>query len=112
MPVNGPYQFRRAAKSDARGMIDDENEIQVDEWAWVRRPGDPEFLMLLLRDPDCRMLATIWRRFGSDVKGHQIDAQGNVHPSILHTWLYGDPPAERCGFHSMPTRLLDFTDIR
>lgn len=119
MPVNGPYQFKRAAKADAQGVIADENEIGVDEWAWFRisiqsnKPAaEMQHLMLLIRDPDCKELATIWRRFGTDAKGHQIDGQGNVHPSILHTWPYGEPPVERCGFHSIPTRLLDFVDVR
>jgi hypothetical protein len=31
---------------------------------------------------------------------------------VLHHWPYGDPPVERCGFHSIPTQLLDFVDIR
>lgn len=119
MPVNGPYQFKRAVKADPQGVIADENEIGVDEWAWVRRtipldtPGDEKhYLMLLIRDPDCRELATVWRRFGTDVQGHQIDGHGNIHPSILHTWKYGEEKREMCGFHSMPTKLIDFVDVR
>jgi len=41
-----------------------------------------------------------------------FDAQGNVTPSVFHQWPYGDPPRERCGFHTQPTKLLDFVDIR
>jgi len=121
MPTTGSYSFRRAAKADSTGVIENENDIGVGEWAWIRRPikwtqdgVDLEKLWLLiyLRDPDCKTLCTLWRRLGTEVHGHDIDGQGNVHPSVLHNWPYGDPPAERCGFHSMPTKLLDFVDLR
>lgn len=122
MPTNGPYDFKRAAKAQ-NGLIVDENDIEVGEWAWIDRTTDFEqdgakqtkrYLMIYLRDPDCKTLCTVWRRFGDsgEVHGHQIDGQGNVKPSVLHTWPYGDPPHERCGFHSYPTRLLDFIDLR
>lgn len=122
MPVNGAYDFRRAQKADVRGVVLDEKDIDVGEWAWLDRtsefvadgvPQEKKFLLIYLRDPDCKTLCTLWRRFGnSEPVGHAIDAQGNVHPSILHNWPYGDPPRENCGFHSMPTRLLDFVDLR
>lgn len=122
MPVNGPYDFKRAAKADSTGVVEDENNIAVGEWAWIRRPikwtqdgieHEKLWLLIYLRDPDCKTLCTLWRRLGPEAAhGHDIDGQGNVHPSVLHQWPYGDPPAERCGFHSMPTRLLDFVDLR
>jgi hypothetical protein len=122
MPINGPYNFKRAAKGDARGVVADEKDIAVGEWAWIDRSPEwveagvtrtQRYLLIYLRDPDCKELCTLWRRFGEGkVDGHEIDGQGNVSPSILHQWPFGDPPQERCGFHSMPTKLLDFVDLR
>lgn len=118
MPTTGAYEFKRAVKADAQGLIADENEIGVGEWAWVDytdRVGDAgggRYLLILMRDPDCKMLATLWRRWNGEVHGHEIDGQGNVHPSVLHTWPYGDPPVESCGFHTQPKKLLDFVDLR
>lgn len=122
MPVNGPYDFRRAAKAGPDGIVEDENDIDVGEWAWIRKPveigeGDSKkqvlYLLIYVRDPDCKTLCTVWRRFGSDKPhGHDVDSFGHVTPSVLHNWPYGDPPTERCGFHSIPTRLLGFVDVR
>jgi len=119
VPTTGAYSFRRAQKAGPDGIIENENDIAIGEWAWNRRsiqiaePGDEKlYLLLLLRDPDCKELATLWRRFGSDVHGHDIDGQGNVTPSVWHRFPYGDPPIERCGFHTQPTKLLDFVDVR
>ncbi len=121
MPINGAYDFKRAAKA-INGVVYSENDIAVGEWAWIDRTLELEddgvkskkrYLMIYLRDPDCKTLCTLWRRFGdSTPHGHDIDGAGNVHPSVLHNWPYGDPPMERCGFHSMPTKLLDFVDLR
>ena len=117
MPTSGAYEFRRAAKADGSGLVVDENDIAVGEWAWIKKlPGGGQaagVLLLYLRDPDCKELCTLWYRLDGDTqRGHTIDAQGNVSPSILHTWKYGDPPVERCGFHTSPTKLLDFVDKR
>jgi hypothetical protein len=121
MPVNGAYNFKRAAKGDATGLVTDENHIGIGEWAWIKFriecgengvSDEKDYLLIYLRDPDCRELSTLWRRFGTAVKGHTIDGQGNVSPSVLHNFPYGDPPVERCGFHSIPTKLLDFVDLR
>ena len=115
MPTTGYYEFKRAAKA-VNGLIADENEIAVGEWAWVdyseRVGGGGRYLLILLRDPDCKTLCTLWRGFKDQVHGHDIDAGGNVSPSILHNWPYGDPPKENCGFHTQPTKLLDFVDLR
>lgn len=122
MPVNGPYDFRLAVKA-VGGLISNENDIAVGEWAWIDRTTDFEdqgvpqtkrYLLIYARDPDCKTLCTVWRRFGDsgEPHGHQIDGHGNVTPSLLHNWPYGDPPSEKCGFHSYPTRLLGFVDLR
>jgi hypothetical protein len=110
MPTTGAYEFKRATKS-VNGVVLSENDISVGEWAWLDRGGDEEphrRYLLLIRDPDCGMEGTLWFQG----KGHNIDAHGNVSPSILHSWKYGDPPVERCGFHTQPTKLLDFVDRR
>lgn len=122
MPVNGPYDFRRAVKAGPDGIVEDENDIAVGEWAWIRKIVDVEedgvkkpvlYLLIYLRDPDCKTLCTVWRRFGATpAQGHDIDSGGKVVPSVLHNWPYGDPPTEKCGFHSSPTRLLGFVDVR
>lgn len=121
MTVNGAFEFRLAAKA-VGGVVADENDIAVGEWAWIDRTTEWEeasvkqrkrYLLIYLRDPDCKTLCTLWRRFGDGApQGHEIDAKGNVTPSVLHNWPYGDPPVERCGFHSQPTKLLNFVDLR
>lgn len=110
MPTTGAYEFRRAAKS-VNGVVTNENDIAVGEWAWLDRGAEEEpqrRYILLIRDPDCQMEGTLWFQG----KGHTIDTQGNVSPSILHSWKYGDPPIEKCGFHTQPTKLLEFVDLR
>lgn len=121
MPTDGPYQFKRAAKS-VDGVVADENDIAVGEWAWIDRTTELEqdgakaakrTILIYLRDPDCKTLCTLWYRFGDGKPiGHDIDGQGNVWPSVHHKWPYGDPPVEQCGFHTHPTKLLDFVDLR
>lgn len=110
MPTSGAYEFKRAAKS-VDGAVTDEKDIAVGEWAWLDRGAEEEpkrRYLLLTRCPDCQMEQTLWFQG----KGHQIDAQGNIHPSVAHSWKYGDPPVERCGFHTEPTKLLCFVDLR
>ncbi len=121
MPTTGSYSFKLAAKA-VKGVVENDSDIAVGEWAWVDRTTEWEeagvkhtkrHLMIYARDPDCRELCTLWRRFGdSEAHGHDIDAHGNISPSVLHTWPYGDPPQERCGFHTQPTKLLGFVDLR
>jgi hypothetical protein len=121
MPTTGSYSFRRAAKAGPDGVVADENDIAVGEWAWIQFEIEcdegglkttKKYLLIYLRDPDCKTLCTLWRRFGEVSVGHDIDGQGNVSPSVLHNWPYGDPPTERCGFHTQPTKLLGFVDKR
>jgi hypothetical protein len=116
VPTLGAYEFRRALAASPNGVVEDENQIQVGEWAWLDRTaelgGDKRRLFIYIRDPDCRTLATLFFQDGDTGRGHAIDKEGNVTPSVYHKWPYGDPPQERCGFHTSPTRLLGFIDLR
>lgn len=113
MPTSGPYEFRLAAKA-VGGLIEDALDLGRGEWAWIDRSGDvgqPGWLMIYACCPDCGEPLTLYRRRGeSEPAGHSIDAQGNVHPSVLHSYIVGG--VEQCGFHTMPTRLLGFVDRR
>ena len=107
MPTTGAYEFRLAlASKDA--VIEDENQIGLGCWAWIDRtadvPGSRRWLMLYARCPDCGLLCTLWR-VRDDASGHQIDAHGNLSPSV-------QCPHEPCGFHTQPTRLQGFVDRR
>lgn len=106
MPHNGPYEFR-LAKAAADGCIPDDHLelIERGEWAWIDRTKDYGWL-LMHRCPDCGEFGTLWQ--GS--RGHAIDPQGNVTPSVLHSWKYAG--VEKCGFHSYPTKLLGFVEKR
>lgn len=119
MPTTGAYDFKRAGKADSTGLIANEHDIGIGEWAWVDytdRVGTEtgkRYLFILMRDPDCTLLSTLWSRFGDEVKSpFTIDAHGNINPSVWHKFQIGDPPVEKCGFHTQPTRLLDFVDLR
>lgn len=110
MPTVGAYEFKLAAKA-VNGVVQCETDISPGEWAWHDRGADEEpkrRYILLICDPDCRTQATLWFQG----KGHTIDAQGNVSPSVYHKWPYGDPPVEQCGFHTQPTKLFGFIDKR
>ena len=121
MPTQGSYQFKLAPKA-VDGVIKDENDIMPGEWAWIDRTADYEgpdykgkvrWLMIYACCPDCKLPLTLYRRRGEgEGKGHDIDAQGNVSPSVLHSFMFGDPPVEQCGFHTYPTKLLGFVDLR
>ena len=112
MPTSGAYEFKLAG-SAKDGLVKDENTIQKGEWGWIDRTGKTCWLMIFARCPDCGELMTLYRKRGDkEAQGHDIDAQGNISPSVLHSWMYGNPPVERCGFHTQPTRLLGFTDKR
>jgi hypothetical protein len=104
------------ADKSVNGLVSDEKDIAVGEWAWIDRTeelgGDKRRLFLYLRDPDCKTLATLYFQEGDVSHGHTIDVAGNVMPSVHHRWPYGNPPQERCGFHTQPTKLLDFVDLR
>lgn len=107
MPTSGAYTFQRSKAADPQGFVADALELAPGEWAWYQN-GD--FLAVYAGCPDCKQPMTLWRRYQRDVKGHTLDAQGNVHPSILHSFVVNG--RETCGFHTMPTRLADFVDHR
>lgn len=110
MPTTGAYEFKLSPKA-VDGLIGDVLGIFRGEWAWHRKNvnGD-EFLAIYCCCPDCGLPMTIWRRFGSEVTGHTIDGAGNISPSVLHS--YKVRGVEKCGFHTIPTKLLEFVDLR
>ena len=106
MPTTGAYEFKLAAKAVNACVPDDHLEyMEKGEWAWVDRTQDYGCL-LMHRCPDCGQLGQLW----SKDKGHTIDAQGNVRPSVAHNYTVGG--VNQCGFHTQPTRLLSFVDLR
>jgi hypothetical protein len=119
VPRSGSYEFKLAAKA-VDGLIKDDRELERGEWAWIDRTAEYvaagvaekcRWLMIYACCPDCGGIATLYRRRGAgEPKGHDIDAQGNITPSVHHTWKIGD--VERCGFHTQPTKLLGFVDRR
>lgn len=119
MPTTGSYEFKLAPAA-IDGLIEDENQIQKGEWAWIDRTADYEaggvkeicrWLMIYARCPDCGFFATLYRKRGEgEAKGHDIDSAGNISPSVLHTWQMDG--IEQCGFHTQPTKLLGFVDLR
>lgn len=113
MPTSGSYEFKLAPEAED-GLIVDEKWIGRGEWAWIERDttatGGRLWRSIYARCPDCGELMTLWRSYGDQTKGHDIDAQGNVHPSLAHSWIYDG--VEKCGFHTQPTKLLDFVERR
>lgn len=119
MPRSGAYEFKLAAKA-VDGLIKNEFELARGEWAWIDRTAEYvaagvaekcRWLMIYACCPDCGNALTLYRRRGAgEPKGHDIDAQGNISPSVLHTWKMND--VEQCGFHTQPTKLLGFVDRR
>jgi hypothetical protein len=119
MPTTGSYEFK-VAPAAVDGLIQDENHIGKGEWAWIDRTAEFEnagvkdtcrWLMIYARCPDCGFLCTVYRKRGAgEAKGHDIDATGNISPSVLHTWQVDG--VEQCGFHTQPTKLLGFVDRR
>jgi hypothetical protein len=108
MPTAGAFEFKLAPAAGPGGVIVDENGIAKGEWAWLDREpkgASRRWLAVYLRCPDCGILATLWRSYGDDKHGHQIDAQGNISPSV-------GCPHSPCGFHTQPTKLVGFIDRR
>lgn len=120
MPTVGPYSFKLSSIA-VDGFVPDErvHEMARGEWAWIDRTEDLKkmgidggrFLMIYACCPDCNNPLTLYRKRGEkEPQGHAIDKDGNVHPSVLHTWQIND--VEQCGFHTQPTTLLGFVDKR
>jgi hypothetical protein len=115
MPTTGAYEFKPANQEALIvGDVTSPDMLPPGTWAWVdRSEPDERFLAIYMTCPDCKGLASLgWKRGDKPWQGHGIDAQGNISPSVLHTWKYGDPPVEQCGFHTEPTKLLGFVDKR
>ena len=108
MPTTGAYEFKLAVDAH-EGVISDENKIQRGEWAWIDRTqeaaGSRRWLMVYARCPDCGLLATVWRLGSSAGHSHELDATGLLTPSV-------QCPHEPCGFHTQPTKLSGFVDLR
>lgn len=107
MPTTGAYEFRLAVKA-VDGLIPEDHIewIEKGEWAWIDMRRDTYGWLLMHRCPDCGEMGTLWQ----NGRGHTIDAQGNVSPSVAHSWKYAG--VEKCGFHTQPTKLLGFVDLR
>jgi len=105
MPTAGAYEFKLASKAVNLQVPNEHLEyIGSGEWAWVNHPDIG--LMLIVGCPDCEHPATLWRMG----KGHHIAPDGNVSPSVFHSYMVAGK--EACGFHTQPTRLLGFVDLR
>lgn len=119
MTTAGSYEFKLSNKA-VGGVIEDELGLEPGEWAWAdltatyKEMGvefQGKWLVIYARCPDCTQLMTLYRRrHSSEGEGHRIDDGGNVHPSVLHAWAIDG--VEQCGFHTMPTKLLGFVDLR
>lgn len=106
MPTSGAYEFRLAARAVDTCIPRDHIEwFEPGEWAWVKMDA-PEGWLLMHRCPDCKEMGTLWA-YG---KGHRIDPDGSIHPSVLHGYRIAG--VEQCGFHTQPTRLLNFVEKR
>lgn len=115
MPTTGAYEFKLCGHAQG-GVVDDENLIARGEWSWIDRTqewgahdllpgGKRRWLMVYARCPDCGLLSTLWRIGSPPGHSHEIDCQGNLSPSVQCSH-------DGCLFHTQPTRLLNFQDLR
>lgn len=118
MPTTGSFVFSRALTADSHGIIQDPNTITKGEWAWIDRTtdwsdeegrGSRRWLMIYARCPDCGFLSTLWRIGAPSGRDHQVGPDGTLHPSVECTHVI---EGKKCGFHTQPTRLGGFVDIR
>ena len=111
MPTSGSYEFKLSEKAK-NGIVEDATFLLPGEWGWdLRVIEGSRYLMLVARCPDCKHPMTLYRQFSDKPpEGHGIDASGVVTPSVLHK--YPVDGVETCGFHTQPTKLLDFVDVR
>lgn len=111
----GKYEFKLASAA-VEAVIEDANKIQKGEWAWIDRTlewgpsgdepaGSKRVLMIYARCPDCGFLSTLWRISSPPGHSHNVDANGVVTPSV-------ECPHKPCGFHTGPTTLLGFKELR
>jgi hypothetical protein len=114
MPTSGAYEFKPAnAEALVVGDVVGPNILPPGTWAWVDRSEElgERFLTIYMTCPDCKGEASLgYKRGDKPWFGHNIDAQGNISPSVLHTWQMDGK--EQCGFHTHPTKLLGFKDRR
>jgi len=107
MPRTGAYEFKLAAGA-RNGTVQEDSEIAPGCWAWVDRTSTARWLILYVRCPDCGCLGTLWfQRGDKNGRGHDIDSAGNVNPSVQETCQHTE-----CGFHTQPTKLLGFVELR
>jgi len=105
MPTTGAYEFKRASLSvDGCVPTDRLERIETGTWAWVK--VEDYGWILYFGCPDCGHFGCLWDKN----RGHNIDPAGNVSPSVSHSWQHEG--VERCGFHTQPTKLVDFVDKR
>lgn len=115
MSTTGAFEFKLSPAAKG-GVVEDENVIGRGKWAWIDRTQewgsiDPQttvrrrWLMVYARCLDCGLLCTLWRIGQRPGHNHEIDCQGNLSPSV-------ECPHEGCKFHTQPTRLLNFIDLR
>lgn len=114
MPTIGSYEFKPAnASALIIGDVTSPDLLPPGTWAWVDRSEEfgEKFLCIYMTCPDCNGLASVGHKRGDRPwQGHAIDAQGNISPSVLHTWQIAG--VEQCGFHTQPTKLAGFVDRR
>ena len=103
MARTGAFEFRLAVKAVNGEVPGDYLWIEPGEWAWIDlRTSGGNGWCVIIRCPDCGCCGTLWRID----RGHNIDAEGNVSPSVLETCQHN------CGFHTMPTKLLGYMEKR
>jgi hypothetical protein len=113
--TTGAYVFQLAPGSKG-GVILDENVISRGAWAWIDRTHEWEatatecagfrrWLMIYARCPDCGNLSTLWRLGSPPGHTHEVSSDGLVTPSV-------QCPHAMCTFHTQPTRLDGFKDLR
>jgi hypothetical protein len=108
MPTTGAYEFKLAAAA-TNGAIEREDLLKPGEWAWVDRQneGARRYLAIYICCADCGMIGTLWSKYGdTPARGHDIDTQGNIQPSV------GCPSPKGCAFHTRPTKLMGFAERR
>jgi hypothetical protein len=116
MPSTGAYEFKpHNAAALIVGDVSSPDVLLPGTWAWVDRTEElgERFLTIYMTCPDCKGLASLgYKRGDKPWHGHNIDPAGNISPSVLHSWKYGNPPVEKCGFHTQPTKLVGFVERR